>query len=300
MEKGMTVREYLDGLLYHYTSEKGITGIFQKNKLVLQLTKTNSLNDKSEGKDIFDELDPICKNYWRYHKMSDELYNKVLSLYQDDTTTLLGKCGYIKPEVREIRKKLLDSTYDTFVMSFSKAQDCLPMWNYYTTAGNQGYAIKFDLLALKNAVTELLPSDKVTFPEIIYESKEKKEIITDAVLKGIGSNSILPITDMINEYQYIFKHEAFKYEKEVRMTIKIPTKEIDNCKFIKFRTRNGIIVPYLELELKSNLSEIVYGVTVGPLADETIAEENLQMLLYCNGFKSAARNVSTTDIPIRF
>lgn len=37
--------------IFHYTFEQDILGIFQKDKIVLQFTKADCMNDASEGKE---------------------------------------------------------------------------------------------------------------------------------------------------------------------------------------------------------------------------------------------------------
>lgn len=296
----MSVKEYSNGILYHYTSENGILGIFKKDQLVFHITKANSLNDKSEGKDLFEILDIVCNKLKQNGDIDDDFYFKILSIFQGDINSAAQKGNYCKSTLSKIRSKIEDSNMETFIMSFSSAENCLPMWNYYTNAGLQGYSISINKAMLNSVIKSFSYEWEISFPNVIYHTIEKKRIVSEAIYDGIKCKSIQPIIDMINIYQYIFKHEAFEYENEVRMIVKVPKKTIKESEYLKFKSRNGIIIPYLELPITINPSNLIFGVTVGPLSYETIAEENLIMYLKMMGFEFAAKKVSTTDIPIRF
>jgi len=42
--------------VYHYTTEECVTSIIKENEIVLRLTKSDSLSDKTEGKEIFKHI----------------------------------------------------------------------------------------------------------------------------------------------------------------------------------------------------------------------------------------------------
>ncbi|MGN0642989.1 MAG: DUF2971 domain-containing protein [Huintestinicola sp.] len=303
MENDITVREYLnkDNWLYHYTSENGILGIFKKDKFILQLSKANSLNDKSEGKDFYKCLDDVCKEMLEEKKIDIDFFYAINSLYTDKVGTIAEKTEYSRSQIVHYRRMLNDSKFDFFIMSFSTEKDCLPMWNYYTNAGTQGYSIKIDKKKLKSVIetkSEKYGISDFDFYNVIYSTDEKHRIIQERIEQAYFSNRINTIVDMINEYQYLFKHTSFEYEKEVRLIIKVPKIKNQNCNGLGFRARSGMIVPFLQLEFDKSPSNLVYEIMIGPLSNDSIAEENLKMYLTYNGYNNY--RITSSDIPIRF
>lgn len=90
MENHITVSEYLnkDNRLYHYTSENGILGIFEKDKFTLQISKANSLNDKSDGKDFYKCLDDVCAEMLEERQIDIDFFYVIKSLYTDRVGTI--------------------------------------------------------------------------------------------------------------------------------------------------------------------------------------------------------------------
>lgn len=303
MEKDMNVREYINknNRLYHYTSENGILGIFKKDEFTLQLSKANSLNDKSEGKDFYKCLDDVCEKMLEGNQIDIDFFHEIKSLYDYSIVKAAEKTALSRSQIVQYRKSLNDRKFDFFVMSFSNARDCLPMWNYYTNAGAQGYSIRINknkLISVIQTKSEEYGISHFDFYNVIYSTKEKHKIIHNIIEQAFLSNKVDMVVDMINEYQYLFKHESFDYEKEVRLIIKVPKIEHQDCTGLKFRARNGIIVPYLELKFDKSPSNLVCEVMVGPLSNDSIAEENLRMYLTYNGYNDFI--TTTSDIPIRF
>lgn len=297
-----TVRDRInkDDMLYHYTSENGILGIFKKDKFTLQLSKANSLNDKSEGKDFYKCLDDVCCNMLDNDQIDLKFYLRIKALYTDEIKTV-AKLGYKISEIVKMRHKLLDSTSDIFIMSFSLTRDCLPMWNYYTNAGTQGYSIKINKRKLKSVIEKKSKKygiSDVDFYNVIYSTEKKYEIIQERIIEAYALDDLVSIVDMINEYQYLFKHHSFEYEKEVRLIVRVPKIKDAVIKGLDFRTRNGIIVPYMELEIDEIPSKLVSEIMIGPLSNDSIATENLKMYLTYNGYQKC--KITTSDIPIRF
>ena len=303
MENDITVREYRnkDNWLYHYTSENGILGIFKKNKFTLQLSKANSLNDKSEGKDFYKCLDDVCEKMLEEREINNDFYYLIKSLYTESVAKAAEKAGRLKSQILHYRRMLNDSKFDFFIMSFSTEKDCLPMWNYYTNAGTQGYSIKIDKNKFKSVIETKAVKYGISdfdFYNVVYSTEEKHKIIKERIEQAYLSNQINKIVDLINEYQYLFKHTSFEYEKEVRLIIKVPKIKNQNCNGLGFRARSGMIVPFIRLEFDKSPSNLVYEIMIGPLSNDSIAEENLKMYLTYNGYNNCS--ITTSDIPIRF
>ena len=111
------------------------------------------------------------------------------------------------------------------------------------------------------------------------------------------------MTDYISrrlfEWSLCFKSDKFEHEKEVRVVIYVAEEKNDIG--IKYRTYNGYIIPYIEIEVSKDLLE---SVSFGPiLLDES--EKARQKEIMINMLKSYNYNVfdgsvNFSEIPVRF
>lgn len=296
----------MEGNIFHYTSEQGIQGIFQKDKIVLQLTSADSMNDFSEGKEIFSYVKKVSDDLLEKGVMSKEQYEKILGITDNHKTTL--PVYYFKrnvPYFTEERKQEYGDSYaisyeqcDIYLMSFCEKGDFLPMWNYYAACGQQGYSVHFNKSALS-----LLHEEKecyTSIEKVIYKASEKYARLKEEIEGALKYEDYLQrVKDTISLMQYVFKHDAFEYEGETRYIVGIPRNGRKSTFEIKFKTKKGSIVPYIELELDENEAFVVTGVTIGPFADVEMVRRNLEFYLSHQNH-IASVNIRTTDIPVRF
>jgi len=66
--------------IYHYTSSDAVMNILQKDKIVLQLTQADYMNDTTEGNEIYEHLKSACSDLLNEQKISKEQYEKILAL----------------------------------------------------------------------------------------------------------------------------------------------------------------------------------------------------------------------------
>lgn len=261
-----------EGLLYHYTDQKGLLGIIEDK--CLWATHSQFLNDLSEYRIVFDALQEKIKaernDNWAYWQ------SRLLSTRQ---------------------KKGI------FVSSFSAEQgDSLSMWRGYAAAG--GYSIGFDPLALKVIASALFPSGKkshVHLDKCIYvdpkdsslagrlesevESawKERIEKMVESASNDL-TTALRSLPVNIMEYVKIAalgKHIAFKEENEWRIVIF--DEEGSKSTRTKFRQSRSMIVPYLEIQWKaSGLPNPIRRVFVGPTPNINEAGKAVEMLLERN------------------
>ena len=297
--------------IFHYTSENGILGIFQKDNIVLQLTKAYCMNDISEGKEIFDSLKRVCIKLHDTGKLNDERYNAILNTKDNVPETL--PVGWFKRNSHQTsldesnleKGEPVDSIMmtnkvcDVYLMSFCKCSDLLPMWNYYAAYGQQGYAIHF-----KRNTLPLLHYSKECYADVvnvIYKDSEKDKIVEEIILRSLPVHDYLKyISDWLSVYRYQFKNSAFEYEQEVRYLVGIPQKPEKETYEIKFKTKKGSIIPYIEIKLDAQKQFTVTGVTIGPFADVELVKKNLQFYLEHQNHYVASINIQTTHIPVRF
>ena len=274
-------------MLYHYTTPEGLLGILQEEEVNLHFTKFTALNDKMEGKVLQKRFLDIFERLYHDGKIGKSELEKLEDCIRFD----MGSFRYF------INGKLVEfNLEDTFVCSFSKAQDSLPMWNYYVKNGSyQGYNIGFKNPYICSRLSdERLIYDVFRLRPIIYSEKQLEEFLRKYVdtidwttedfqrcLMQILCNGVLE-----------HKMECFSHEQEVRMNY---TASKEEKKEIKYKVKNGVLVPYLErLFDKATIQEI----TVGPLIEQDLAVKNLREFLEQRGYSDV--DIKVSEIPIRY
>jgi len=262
-----------EGLLYHYTDQKGLLGIIEDK--CLWATHSQFLNDLSEYRIVFDALQEKIKaernDNWAY------LQSRFLSARQ-----MKG----------------------IFITSFSGERgDSLAMWRGYS-AGTGGYSIGFDRLALRVIASALFPSGEkshVDLDKCIYVNPEDSSL-AERFESGIelawkesiekmaqsASNDLatalrsLPVNIM--EYVKLAalrKHIAFKEENEWRIVVF--DEEGSKSRRTKFRQSKSMIVPYLEIPWRvDGLPNPIRRVVIGPTPNIDEAGKAVEMLLERN------------------
>lgn len=194
-----------------------------------------------------------------------------------------------KESIQSLKERVKD---DAYIVSFSAAIDCLPMWGMYGKNGH-GLALGFDTTALQT----IYPLYKS-----VYTNEANKEWIKNEILniptdwwkqvniENILSNTLESADSMFLLYLTLWlsgKNPAYEYEKETRWIFI----KRDN---IKYRLKNNLIVPYVELYLpKSALKEI----WIGPTNDMERATRSLRAYLDHMGFNDV--EIKQSKVPYR-
>ena len=187
-----------------------------------------------------------------------------------------------------------------FLLSLSENPDDLTMWRTYGSDGN-GIAIGIDTKMLfdysedKNVNnTKLLPCQYkkssiikglTTYWELLYDKIDFKE---DG--RGFSMNSFRFLFDLIN-FCFSFKRGEYQLEKEWRLC----KNEHDETK-IKFRERNGIIIPYVEHFFDK---EIIKKIVIGPCVNKKLTKESIEMLLKSRNYNLPKNLVRISNVPYR-
>lgn len=151
------------GLLYHYTSQKGLLGIIENRHL--WVSHLQYLNDTSEGqifaKLLINELDQ------RDSAESKEPLSRFMMLAQ-----LMGRSvGEPETKMQHADKKVLSTgrvafswikAQDAFVASFSEQGDLLSQWRAYS-GETGGYSIGFTRSYLKSVGVRFLENRRDSF-----------------------------------------------------------------------------------------------------------------------------------------
>lgn len=303
-----------NGIAYHYTSPEGLLGIIRpEGKATLWFTRFDSLNDTHERLDVYAVLARYVDIRYRMKKISGE-FRQLLCEIAEKKEKKPTFFSYIGKEISfqdtdgsviKTKNHCRSSSEDTYICSFSKNRDSLPMWNYYSKCQHyEGYSISIDCGGWRYKVQHNA-GFKLNFCSVVYSKDEKYQIFDDTLLKwdeiyqGAKSEdreSIREhIANMMSDMQYIFKDEHFQHEQEVRAILQVPKDvEIPNSLEIQYRNSNGYIVPYVEYELPQG---IIKSVTVAPLLEKELAKKNVQEMVKSRGYSC---NVYSSEVPIRF
>ena len=248
--------------LFHYTSLEALINILKTN--TLWATHCKYLNDLMELKD-FERL------YNNLINTENKKFNEYVKIFKE--TMFEG-----------IFEKLKEKT---FIISFSKDNDIIPMWKSY---GKNGIVIEFDTSIMVNTVRfdEVNILDRNNKIQKISTAKRYGEAMYD----DMQINKLFELSFQLNSrlselnnpdkekelfnvfteelYNLFYgvyiqkKEKNFNYENEFRMAFSLEDKDIGNVE--NFKVKNNLIIPYIAVEFKHNgkLPNIVFQNTVSP------------------------------------
>lgn len=207
-------------LLYHYTTIDTLIGILETN--TVRATNISQMNDHMEfaiGSNRFAE-------WFSQNKTKSEKLNEIIDY---------------------ISKILAKDTSGLYVVSFSERCDYLPQWRAYTSIGEGGVSIGFDLTKHKkylgfgdnhpNEDTSDEFGDRLRICPCNYS---KTGITDELVLKSLldstyaqlpgGLDSLMQVIHKSNQIRVSTKHSAYEEEKEWRgiVTDHLPPKNWEN------------------------------------------------------------------------
>lgn len=313
----MQDNEFIIDPLWHYTNADGLVGIFgsgnNPENLTFWFSRSDCLNDSSEGTHILILVNEILLKMKEKGEISDVFYQfaKDISLRND---------RFIYFPIPSKTENEYNSIIDfgacrAYICCFSLKSDSLDMWRYYSKE-NGGYSLKLypELFSeYKNNYT--FNPDKyfleLTSYRVIYDDCEKEKIIKDIIKNAFSAFQSSSIPDnekhkVINFLSYAFsmlkfkfKHSCFASEQEYRFIAFLPEekpKKLENELMpVKFRARNGILVPYLELQAnKGCLAEI----KLSPFLHDENAISTMEHFLLQH--KAEHVNVTRSELPVRF
>jgi hypothetical protein len=309
--------------IFHYTDAAGLVGIVTSKSLFA--THYRCLNDSTEAKVIRDLIMPILEREVAIvtPKLIERGWLKP-AFYEE-----YGANGH-RIQAESIYRAIvqtIDNVSPYFVLSFCRHDEntdqfehgLLSQWRGYSNGG--GVAIEFD----EAGIDAFLHSEDAQFiygvsktSDVLYENfeslfkPEQFEGLAGALIaKLFGNQDTSQITgkknidEVIRDYILVapfLKHAGFREEREYRMVLAPVRKRHGDKGFkgehkpIKFRIRNGSIVPYVEIfETKDTILPI-RSVIVGPHADQEMLLEAVEMILENAGVKAEVR---TSQIPFR-
>jgi hypothetical protein len=308
--------------VFHYTNSGGLLGILSSKSLFA--TDYRYLNDVSEGSMIRDLIVPIFED-----EIADIAPNLVERGLLKGFYENYGAKGH-RLQAEGTYKALvtaIDEATSLFVLSFCRHTEekhikhgLLSQWRGY--AGSAGFAIEFDETELR----KLIQVECDTFAYATIDAgdvrySEYNDLFDSTVYCGVAGEltrrifqrDVTDITGRIDDVDDILikfaqtapflKHHGFEEEEEYRIVAvrvgrdKILPKATRREKEIKFRSKDELIVPYIELFKDSQSPLPIKSIIVGPHPSQEKQEVAVRTALKSTPFSVA--KVRCSDIPFR-
>lgn len=279
--------------LYHYTSLSSFFSIVSNIKttekeenLNLWATHIDYFNDPSEYTILYD----ACCEMFSSKQSKDNSKNS------SSIESIIERNEIDKP----------------FIFSLSEKCDSLYMWQNYSENG-QGVCLGFDedkLKSNKDSGFELKRCKYFSKPKILKSLNEiygnqmyklllkSPEIMLHPLQKiDVKGDKLFINTKVLNSLldneAEVYKHFAYKHEKEHRIVAKRKIQEIN------FRVRNNIIIPYITICIPTDCINEIY---IGPCANMETTQNSIEQL-----FKNIKSNnnafpdieIKTSRVPYR-
>jgi Protein of unknown function (DUF2971) len=312
--------------VFHYTDVNGLLGILSSETIFA--TDYRYLNDITEAGLVRELLLPLFEA--EIAEITPKLVEK--GWLSKDFYTEHGVSGH-RLQAEKLYLSLIrgvDRVSPFFVSSFCRHDEgshsyhhgLLSQWRGYAQTG--GVAIEFDEQRLDSLMKEEnarytyagFKSDDVRYDQLetTFNSNAFKGVAGEMIWQIFDEAKInvCEVTGRKNLDQAVIdfaitapflKHSGFKEEREYRVVAvcirrgRIPNGETRETKEIKFRPRNGLIVPYIELFDKSQQDFPVISVIVGPHPYQEKQAEAVRMFLESQYLNNV--NVRLSALPYR-
>lgn len=220
---------------------------------------------------------------------------------EDDLDRAIGRtiAGYLEKHHRELSD--WPSGYDHFfIFSCSCTHDSLSLWQRYAPEG--GFGLLFYRQELEKQVRKSLHSkvhkslvstychrvEYYRFTSDLFLKLKKRVKNVHDQLRDLnrnpsrhaaddGEEAVLRVLRELSPLRTRYKHETFADESEYRFVVRLDHRVLGHD-VIKFRNRNGIFIPYIELSLP-DLYEAVYNVVISPILPKQNVAEGLLLFL---------------------
>lgn len=262
--------------LYHYTSNGGLLGIIESSSL--WFTKIDYLNDAEEYLFGMKAIAKILQNNY-----SSELF--------------IHESQWFTSHV---------PTRPIFVFSLTEEGDLLSQWRAYCPNG--GFSVCFNTSQIMAVVKE----NGFIFKRCIYSEVDLNLFVETEIVgmsseefqrshkNDVVSQEFLSLRKKVVENTFLYcsfiKNKSFAEEKEWRILVPRDSSanKFDFFKYLKFRVRGTLIIPYLEIPASQNVSfNLVWYVRVGPGPNNTLLRDAAILLL------KSPEAVLVSEIPYR-
>lgn len=274
-------------ILYHYTTMNSLWNI---------LNNITNKGDK-DNPDYFFKIWVSCAQYMN-DPMEGVFFRKCLYaafMNYQEMNDIEDKSDYLN-----FAFTALNFHRQTFyVFSLSEHRDSLSMWRSYGNNG-QGIAIGFDVNELSAATSGF---SGCHFLKIIYRSEQNfintfthndLELAYHAIEVG-GEDLFCSV-----KYQdYEFLHDKYQNVKNICYSDEKEWRLVFDDELYKekeFRERNGLIIPYYEIELPLN---VIRCFVIGPCANQELSKSSLDSMLFhkARGFRENEDKIYLSGVP---
>ena len=319
VHKKFNLRYYTkDEILYHYTSIEGFMSILQNRDF--WISNIRFMNDAKE----FENGCEICREILQEKiidlgKNLDDLQKKHEAYYKGLLNICNGnKSGGIFPII----------STDIFALSLCEDGDLLTQWQVY---GQGGVSIGFKnrFASIENGIAlmnedqyneelktidpnQMMPHNELRFytQNVIYDNQVKRDLIEFVLKCGIDFINKFPqddvdmaiegISDTLFYYFALMKDCHFAHEREKRFLII----SNDDDSRIHFRSRNGVIVPFLKMKIldlncRPHIEFPVEEIVIAPGSKQSYVADSMKYFLEKIQMKNLVNKIRLSDIPYR-
>lgn len=285
---------------HHYTGAAGLLGILKKEKHELWASAMGFSNDATEGLYATQIGQEIIEN----HPLAKEDAEPFRQIYW-----LIQALFAPYPDWE-----------NGYVISFCEEDNVLSQWRAY--GAGAGFSIGFS--ASSYADMECPSGSEIRLVKVEYSlSKQRENLrrtldgVHDLLRRSASSTSLKDVLSSLGSMLYVYisqwacsvKHEAFKEEKEWRITV-FPNydwsspaaafgmlgKRLPLIGHPEFREHRGRLLPYVSVKPKTGKFEIE-SITVGPSKTQALDRKAIELLVE----KLSLSNVKIlcSDIPLQ-
>lgn len=299
-----------DITLWHYTNAEGLMGVVrndkaERGKLHFWFTRSDCLNDPSEGTHIMELYYSVCDEMLESGEISKEFYEviKGAKIEADQFIEFPASAS----EDGEVAGGMAYVPCHAYICSFSFKEDSLDMWRYYSK-GKSGYGLRCDSKLFSG-----IPA--VHAYPVIYDDNEKrkilKELIGDVFCAHHGLEyqkedklrfAVGLIQTVLKRFQFEFKHDCYASEQEYRFVIYRPIDDVKTLKLslsdvaeLRFRAQGGILVPYVDMTIE-NGDAFLQEVLISPFIENAFVMDTTREYLAQCGYDCPVRQ---SQLPVR-
>lgn len=276
-----------ENMLYHYTGLHSLMGMLETNNL--WMSKGNFLNDSSELVYFSAVLEGVIE------KMKDRKESGPGEFFSQQ---LAASMEYFLQEVDE-------NGFEVYIFSLSNTQDSLALW--YNYAGGDGYNLGFSAKTLLDKVSGLQGGADMLHGLVEYDRKRQEVILWDLLMdafkltagyKKEDVKKVLPdhFFSIITICAIFFKDPTFQSEEEYRIALLNRNK--NSWTAVKFRARNGVIIPYIAVDFEEKLP--LGHITIGPKNNIDIAQKGMEHYVRSKGYDLEQITISKSVATLRY
>ncbi len=220
--------------IFHYTPADTAAKILQSRSL--HATNIFYLNDSAEYTHAVQIASDVIDAEFKYIKSPSSPTKKILDRFMESVS-------------RPVQ--------NVFAVSFSELPDDLSQWRAYSP-NSLGYSLGFSPQKL-----ELIgEQNRLMLSKCIYDNRRKHKIVSSMILNHMiwyhkelhklpdgADETLLSLRAHFHIECSRFKHPSFKNEKEWRL---VSDFVLENDPRLRFRTKQHLIVPYIEMHLSTD------------------------------------------------